>query len=111
MVVALGPLIPAIAQTDSTPPTVVSLSSSPKTASPGSTVTFTAHITDAGSGVAQAGMCVITPTGSTGGCPNFSLISGSVNDGTWRGTYQVPLNAPNGTWTIFDLFAIDAAAN
>jgi hypothetical protein len=97
---------------DSTPPQVDLVTVSPQTASPGQTLTISAHVTD-GSGV-QAIELQSARTGSTGNtsfCDSYAtLASGTATDGTWSITCQVTSNTLNGDYVVTP-YAEDIAGN
>src|SRR5688572_8921381 len=94
----------ANAADDTTPPTVQSLSVSPGTVNAGGSVTVTARLTDAGSGVKQAyGFYRLANGQSAPSGASFVFVSGTPQDGTWQAIVQVPSAAASGTWTLYEL--------
>ena len=96
-VLAGAGLAPAGAQDDTTPPVFQSLAASPATVAPGGTVTLTARITDAGTGVIQAGAVYINPAGGSPLPVFLARVSGTPQDAVFQGTVTVPPLAPSGT--------------
>ena len=96
---APGPL----SVTDSSPsagPQVVSLSYSPSSVdvtNASASVTVTAHLTD-GQNITYAGLGFTNQTANQSELASLSLVSGSQQDGTWRGTLTVPRGAAAGAW-------------
>ena len=77
----------------------------------GAAATLDVSLFDNGAGV--SGTPVVTlasPTGFTLTVP-LSLVSGSANDGGWRGTMNLPSSTEPGTWTIVGIAVHDAAGN
>jgi hypothetical protein len=104
-----------VAGSDSSRPTIVTLSASPTTVNAGEVVTLTAHLTDTGTGVARANVCYLLPNGDLafgGSCvPPFALTSGTVFNGTWQTSFTVPIYSASGTWRISDFAVEDGAFN
>lgn len=101
------------ASSDTTAPSIASLSVSPATVIAGGAVVVTARITDADSGVAWSGICYDLPGGAPApvGCPNLVLAAGTAQDGLWRVNITVPAGSAPGTWTVRAIAAGDAAGN
>ncbi len=108
------------ATTDTTAPTLTSLSVSPTsvtTTGGEQTVTVTVGATDAGSGAqGLAGVDVVlsSPSGSKQVYAFLSrsdLFSGDSVNGTLRGTLTIPQYTESGTWVVSDVNLFDAAYN
>jgi hypothetical protein len=105
------PVTPPVGGSDTTAPTVLSVSTSPSTASPGDTITVSAHVTDAGTGVTNVGLQASLNGTTTPWCNEYaSLASGTAQDGTWSMNCAVPTTANSGTYSVYP-YASDAAGN
>jgi len=101
----------AACSSDITAPTLLSVSVSPSTASPGDTITVSAHVTDAGTGVTNVGLQASLNGTTTPWCNKYaSLTSGTAQDGTWSMDCAVPNTANSGTYSVYP-YASDAAGN
>ena len=119
MVAALCPLYlpqPAAAQQDVTPPSLVNISVSPPSvnvATGPAQVTVTTRLTDDLSGVQQWLVQFNSPSNTqfvqVYGTPG--LVAGTVSNGTFQGTSQVPQFAEAGIWRATGLSITDNAGN
>jgi hypothetical protein len=101
-----------VGSSDTTPPMLQSLTVSPATVNAGDTVTITARVTDAESGVVSIFLSYRLPNGQSAPVgPNFFLVSGSPQDGIWRASMQVPPAAAPGNWTVSFSEVRDQAGN
>ncbi len=106
---------------DQTAPQLLGMSVAPTVLASSSTtqsVVVTAHISDAGSGVADAGtyssVLFVDPIGADAGRVDFapsSLVSGTMYDGDYSATLTVAAGAPSGTYPISAVVLIDRAGN
>jgi hypothetical protein len=111
---------------DTLPPTLLSASFSPSVIDVSSSsvnVTLTLQISDSLSGVNLNGnitwfaVAVAPPTtsGSTVlqyiSSRDFSLVAGTVNNGTWRAVKTIPRYSPAGSWQIQSITLYDAVTN
>lgn len=105
---------------DRTAPRLAGLSFSPgqvDVTAAARTVTFLVHATDGGSGVELFIVGFQGPTTAAGtscqgpAAGNGELHSGTPQDGVWKCTATVPKGAPGGTWTIPQIYLVDAAGN
>src|SRR5439155_280289 len=101
---------------DVTPPTFVSMSESPASVNAGDTVMVDVRITDAESGVVPDGTYPYVFYKNAGGSfagstLGMTRISGTPQDGVYRGTVNVPSSAASGRWKIDSMSAKDAAGN
>jgi len=70
------------------------------------TITISAHITDAGgSGVAQFAVNATASTGKFFNCATTTLASGTHDDGTWNCSIVIPRGADPGAWSLFVLIS------
>jgi hypothetical protein len=105
---------------DTTPPTLVSASFSPSTIDTSAgpqKVTVSLHIVDSQSGVSfyyTTGGFVLVSRGSDGFSEltysNFSLTSGTAQDGVWQATLTMPQYS-GGNWMLSDVRLYDTATN
>jgi hypothetical protein len=102
---------------DTVPPQVTDVSLSPAsvdvTDGPAS-VTVTVDATDtaadgSGSGIKRLQVSARGPHGFAS--TRLSIVSGTPDDGEWRGTLTIPQTARTGTWSIDEIDARDAARN
>lgn len=84
---------------DTIGPDVVFESMSPSSVSVGDTLTFTFPVTDAGTGVAKVEQSVQDPNFRTLKCTTTTLVSGTVNNGTWACKLPIPPGSRPGIWT------------
>lgn len=101
--------------TDTTPPSLTELSFTPAvidTTSGSATITVTGRILDSESGVSPAPyLWFVTDAANQGASASLSRISGTANDGVYRGTATFPRYSAAGAWRA-DYFNIqDAAGN
>lgn len=107
-----------------TPPTVLSLSFSPasiNTTASSQSVTLTLTLADSPAGVIfPAGnqldfdFQIMSPSGNQSqwlSTDEFTLTSGTPQNGTWAGTFTMPRYSEPGVWTIQQLLLQDAANN
>jgi hypothetical protein len=98
---------------DTTPPAFAGLTVSPTTvdlATGAQTVTATAHLTDAGSGVASFLFRATAPDNTVAQCVANNPASGTAADGTWSCQLTIPPGVATGDWLI-TVQATDAALN
>ena len=100
------------AQSDTTPPQLISFDFNPKsinTSNSPQTVTFTARITDNLSGATSVYVQFASPytTFGNGG----TLISGNALDGIYQGTVTFPRYSQSGTYNVLYIIVYDAASN
>jgi hypothetical protein len=103
-----------VAQSDITPPQLVTLSISPGTVDVSSepqTVTFTAHVTDELSGVGYSYGIVWSPSVGQQVDFLFNRVEGDAHDGTYLGQALIPQYAEAGTWQVRYLRFYDAVGN
>lgn len=102
-----------VAVNDTTPPAFQSLSVSPNPVVAGNTITITTRITDVGSGVSSTTQPFIYYNGPNGQFLSayFTLISGSVQDGTWQTYLSIPSGYASGAYVVNLLGASDMAGN
>lgn len=115
MLVSASVLV-AQATADTTPPTFASMSVSPSLVSAGAMVTVDVRITDAGTGVSLESsypyVYYNNAGGSFGGAvTNMTRVSGTPQDGVYRGTMAIPAFAATGRWKVSQLGAKDTANN
>ena len=108
-----NPVEPSVPLTvDVTAPTIVSVTATPSTVSPGDTVVVSAHVTD-DTRVRTVGLQA-TLVGSAGAwsfCDGAGQrTAGSAGDGTWTMSCQVPEQVLNGDYSIYP-YAQDIAGN
>jgi uncharacterized protein YjdB len=99
---------------DSIPPQLVSISFSPDTvdASAGSATTHvTLHMTDQGTGVSSFRVFLQGPTGTEPECSSGTLMSGTIQDGTWVCDITIPQASPPGQYKFAQWDSFDAAGN
>ena len=121
VVAAVGPVGGARAGLDVTAPELVSFSVRPTsldTASASRTITFTARITDGGSGVSGAGKVsyvrFVGPSGQQFIEAVFAvpqLVLGTANDGIYLSSTTLPQYAEKGTWTVREFVLFDREGN
>ena len=102
------------AANDYDPPVVVSLTASPTTVAPGGTVTLTAHITDAGTGVNGDSIFAsyYPPSGNSASAYSWTrAVTGTDNDNTWTSTLTAPAVANSGTWIFGSIQVSDKVGN
>lgn len=89
---------------DQTPPSFTSLSVTPAAVdvrTGAKTVTATARLTDANSGVARFDFALVAPNGASSiACFAASPATGTVNDGEWSCTVTVPMGVASGDWAV-----------
>lgn len=97
---------------DSTPPQVDDITVSPQVASPGDTITLTAHVTDDGGVQAIELQSQLTGVaGNTPFCDNYATLeTGTSTDGTWSMTCTVTDHTLNGNYVVMP-YAEDVAGN
>ena len=103
-----------VAQSDTTPPELVTLSIFPVTVDVSSgpqTVTLTSEITDELSGVWHAYVLFRSPSGNQEQMFYFAIVSGDAHDGTYRAEGVIPQYAEAGTWQVRYLVMDDAVGN
>ena len=96
---------PGVAQTDTTPPQLVSFTFSPAsidTTTGAQSVAITARVTDDISGVAVFCASFRSPSGQQviGNC--FARVSGTTLDGIWEGAIHFPTGVEAGMWHLAD---------
>jgi hypothetical protein len=92
----------AMSVVDTQAPVVLSsgASISPNSVSVGGKVTYEFNATD-DVGVVYQTVRVMAPNGLQAGWgEEFTLISGTVTNGRWRGDFTIPNGYPTGTWTL-----------
>ena len=102
------------AQTDTTPPKLLSLSISPNTVNVTSgpqSVTITMEVTDDLSGAQQVYGFFRSPSNGQSQYFYAHLVSGTSLDGIWQGTITLPQYSEAGNWTISYLYLIDKDTN
>jgi hypothetical protein len=107
------------ADQDVTVPTLASLSFTPSAVdvtTAATTITFTAHITDAGSGVRAAQLNIQATAGDPANlqfaeCLEMTRVAGSPVDGTWSCDVTIPKDAIAGEWQVHRVWAWDEADN
>jgi uncharacterized protein YjdB len=98
---------------DGSAPVVASFSATPTSldvSSAAKTVTYSAHVTDAGVGVALFYVKATSSTGPYLECSSGTPQSGTIHDGTFGCSVTVPKGASPGDWKLF-VVAIDSASN
>jgi hypothetical protein len=110
-------LVRQIGPGDSAPPTLVSQSFSPSeidTSSSESFATLRVHLKDDLAGVDGFDVVLSDPLGRSyrdeGRIP-MERVSGSAKDGHYVGTIPLPRYAPQGEWSVSDVFMSDRARN
>src|SRR5256885_186221 len=91
------------ADTDTTPPQLVSFDFSPQTVNTSATsqmITFTARITDAPAGVQSANGRLFSQSGFQNLRLDFNRVSGTAQDGTFVSSVTGPAFSEAGTWRI-----------
>jgi hypothetical protein len=101
---------------DTVPPQLTSLTLSTDTidlAHGPSTVTVTAHASDAAAGIASGvGDIELEFSSARSGLDtSLNLVSGTSADGTWSGTVDFSQDAHDGVWALSDLVVSDARGN
>ena len=95
---------------DVTAPTIVSVSASPSTVSPGQTLTISARVTDT-TGVQYVGLQADLNGTQASWCGySASLVSGSATDGTWALSCTVPTTVNSGIYNVYP-YANDTLGN
>lgn len=109
---------------DTSPPEITTFHIDPATANVSSsaqTVTVSIGLSDGLSGVhpglfsgSGAALVMRSPSGKQThavGNDRFSLVSGTLNDGTWQATFVLPRYSEAGDWTVDRLFFADLVGN